>query len=113
MRIKLCYYKDYVERPVEPYSRIAGPDFDLQQGTRTFDNDSLVGFFDINDYLTYNRINFGSSGTSTRIKVRYARASSGGRVEIRLGGPQGQLIGQFVTVNTGGWRRFTTRTMSR
>ena len=111
MRIQLCYYKDYIERPKEPFSQINAVDYDLHAGTRTIYQDSAVGFFDKNDYLTYNRVNFGPSGSSKKIKVRYARGSSGGKIEIRLGGPQGQLIGEFVTVNTGGWNKFSTKTI--
>jgi hypothetical protein len=66
-----------------------------------------VGHFDNNDYLTYNSLNFGPSGTTKSIKIRYAKGNNGGKlVELRLGGPNGELIGEYNPPNTGGWLAF-------
>ena len=98
--------------PREEPLRVKATDYDEQRGTQgvSIGGVSVVGYFDNNDYVTY-KLNFGLSGTYKRIKFHYARRTAGGRIEIRLGGPSGQKIGQFVTKDTGGWGNFITETI--
>merc|ERR1712079_12669 len=48
-------------------------------------------------------LNFGSSGTTSSIRVTYSKHSNGGRIEMRLDGPDGDIIGEFSPSNTGSW----------
>ena len=81
------------------------------QATHYFDSkgicgDDAVGCFDNTDYITYGPVNFGPSGTTKTIKVLFAKANGGGRMEVRLGGSTGTLIGEFKPWNTGGWNNY-------
>ncbi len=58
--------------------------------------------------LTYNSLNFGPSGTTKSVKIRYAKDTIDGQLELRIGGPTGALIGEYSPSNTGDWFNFTT-----
>ncbi len=105
MRVQLCYYAD-----VGPsiYPRVQAVDYDLQKGI--LDNGVQVYQFDGKDYLTYKNLNFGPSGTTKIIQLRYSKGSSnGGSVDFKIDGPEGtNVIGQFTPVGTGGWNKYKT-----
>ena len=81
-------------------------DYDEHQGTKTSGN--TVEYFDNNDCLTYNSLNFGPSGTTKSIQNSYAKGNSGSWMELRIDGPDGCVIGEFVPSNTGGWSNYVT-----
>ena len=57
---------------------------------------STVGYFDNNDYLTYNTLNFGPSGTTKSIQISYAKGHSGSHwMELRIDVSDGRVIGEF------------------
>ena len=85
--------------------RIDAREYSTQSGT-TVGSDFGVGWYDNNDFLTYSNINFGSAGTTTGIRLRYAKNNNGGKVEIRLDGPEGPLLATFTPSRTGGWYTF-------
>jgi hypothetical protein len=92
---------DFSDRE-DVFSRIPASAFSNQSGTRFGGN--TVGWFDAGDYLRYSNINFGPAGTTKNIKLRYAKANTGGKVQIRLGDPNtGTLIARFTPERTGGW----------
>ena len=53
------------------------------------------------DWWTYSNVNFGN-GEAGQIKLRYAKPSGAGRLEIRLGNQDGTVIGNFLPSPTGG-----------
>jgi hypothetical protein len=62
------------------------------------------------DYLEYNNINFGSSG-STQFDARVASGAAGGvsgLVEVVLDNPDNTPVGSFAVANTGGWNTWET-----
>jgi hypothetical protein len=61
---------------------------------------------DKEDHITYSGLNFGSYGDTSSIKITYSKHSNGGRIEIRLDGPDGDVIGEFYPSRTGGWDVF-------
>ncbi|MCM4078029.1 family 43 glycosylhydrolase [Paractinoplanes hotanensis] len=58
------------------------------------------------DYVKVKGVAFGSGATS--FTARVASATSGGRLEVRTGGPTGALAGTCTVPGTGGWQAWTT-----
>ena len=90
------------------FPKVIAIDYDVQSGTDLVNDGAHVGYIDNNDYLTYNSLNFGPSETTKGVQLRYAKNSVGGKLELRIGGPDGTLIGEFSPATTGGWNTFTT-----
>ncbi|MDO5558439.1 MAG: carbohydrate-binding protein [Oscillospiraceae bacterium] len=67
-----------------------------------------VAYIDNGDYIGFKNIDFAPGADS--IDMRLASGSSGGDIEIRLGGPDGQLIGSASVGNTDGWQTYITKT---
>ena len=86
-------------------TRIKANEYSTQSGT-TVGPGGWIGWFDNNNFLTYSNINFGSDGTTTGIRIRYAKKTGGSKVEIRVGGPTGILLATFAPSYTGGWHKF-------
>ena len=93
-------------RSAELYPHILATEFSDQSGLHSTYNQ--ITHFDQNDYATYSRINFGSSGATKSIRVSYSKGNTKGKVEIRLDGPQGEIIATFSPQYTGGWNEFVT-----
>ena len=91
---------------LELFPKVNAIDYDVQSGTQVVNN--VIGWFDNNDYLTYNSLNFGPSGTTKRVQLRYSKGSNGGKIELRIGGPTGTLIGEYSPTNTGNWSVYRT-----
>jgi len=68
----------------------------------TANGGSGMGYIENGDYLTFNKVNFGSGATSFKARVAYGGDSST-TIELRLGGPTGTLIGSLKVASTGGW----------
>merc|ERR1712157_15274 len=84
-------------------------DYDSQMGTRPVDRS--IGHFDNNDYVTYNSLNFGDTGITKSILLRYSKGNpdnKGQTIELRIGGPDGEVIGEFSPSNSGSWTLYTT-----
>mmetsp|Transcript_614 Transcript_614/g.699 ORF Transcript_614/g.699 Transcript_614/m.699 type:complete len:819 (-) Transcript_614:14-2470(-) len=65
--------------------------------------------FDNGDFVTYSNLNFGPSGTTKSMSLEYSkRNSNNGKLELRLDGPEGPLIADFIPRNTGGWGDYVT-----
>lgn len=90
-----------------PYATIQAENYSSQYGTETEQDGTIVTYFDGGDYLNYSGLNFGSPGTTTRILFRYSRNFDiGGVIELRIGGPTGESIGEVSFPDTGGWDIF-------
>jgi len=88
------------------FAEIDADEYNSQSGIRLENDGTTIGYFDNGDYMTYESVNFGPSGTTKSILFNYAKANRNGRMEIRLGGVDGELIGEFVPSNTGGWHTY-------
>ncbi len=98
---------DFAERAVE-FSRIEAYKYSTQKGTQILSG-GVIGYFDNDDFVTYSNINFGDrpSTTTNSILMNYARGvSTEGNIEVRLGGPTGTIIADFLFPSTGGWDNY-------
>lgn len=91
------------------FNQNAASGYSSQSGIQT-ENSSEgglnVGYIDNGDYLAFNSVDFGSG--ANRAEFRVASATSGGAIEIRLGGVNGTLAGTCSVPGTGGWQSWTT-----
>ena len=94
--------------PSELFPKVHGIDNDVQSGAGLVGNGAYIGYFANNDYLTYNSLNFGRSGTTKSVQLRYAKGNYGGKLELRIGGTTGTLIGEYSPAQTFDWIAFTT-----
>ncbi|MEO3876257.1 family 43 glycosylhydrolase [Nonomuraea sp. B12E4] len=69
-----------------------------------------VGWIENGDYVKVKGVAFGSGATS--FSARVASATSGGRIELRLDGVNGTLVGTCTVPGTGGWQTWATVTCS-
>ena len=67
-----------------------------------------VGWIENGDWIKVKGVSFGTGASS--FSARVASASSGGRIELRLGGTGGTLVGTCNVPGTGGWQTWTTVT---
>ena len=65
-----------------------------------------VGWIENGDWIKVKGAAFGTGATS--FTARVASATSGGRIELRLGGTSGTLVGTCTVAGTGGWQTWTT-----
>ncbi|MEM1097051.1 MAG: carbohydrate-binding protein, partial [Bacteroidota bacterium] len=68
-----------------------------------------VGFIDHGEYLMFEPINLTGIGF---ISFRVASNNTGGQIEVRLDGVDGELVGTVHVPHTGGWQTWTDRTIS-
>ena len=88
------------------YAEVDGDEYSSQNGIQLGNNGETIGHFDNGDHVTYESLNFGPYGTTKSILLSYAKGNRNGRLEIRLGGLEGELIGEFLPTNTGGWGEY-------
>lgn len=69
-----------------------------------------VGWFDDGDWMRYGRVDFQSGAASVTFSV--AKQSVGGTVEMRIGSPDGRLIGRLIPENTGGWASYEMQSVN-
>ncbi|GAA4263303.1 family 43 glycosylhydrolase [Dactylosporangium darangshiense] len=67
-----------------------------------------VGWIENNDYIKVKGVGFGAGAASFSAHV--ASATTGGRIELRLDGANGSLVGTCTVAGTGGWQTWTTVT---
>ncbi|WP_435207599.1 family 43 glycosylhydrolase [Micromonospora sp. bgisy143] len=65
-----------------------------------------VGWIENGDYVKVKGVGFGTGATS--FSARVASATSGGTIELRLGGPTGTRVGSCAVPGTGGWQTWQT-----
>jgi hypothetical protein len=73
---------------------------------------TVVGYFDQNDWMCYNNIDFGTGVSQLSASVSVDPSYAGKQFELRLDSTTGTLIGTFTISNTGGWNNYTTQTCS-
>jgi hypothetical protein len=98
--------------PDELFRTVNALEYNDAKGVRKSSLGDWVAGFDNTDYVTYNNLNFGPAGTTTSIRISYAKDSSGGRILLKLGGPDGTQIADFEPASTGGWSKFAEAEVS-
>ena len=92
------------------FPSVIASDFSEQKGIRAFDGG--FGHFDNGDYIKYDKLDYGPSGTTKSMTFEYAKSNIGGHMEVRLGDENGILIGEFKPTRTGSWETYVTEYMN-
>lgn len=94
---------------LNPYVRVEGETFNAQRGVET-EPCSAGGMnltdLDHGDWVKVAGVDFGGKGAK-KFSARVASAEQGGSIELRLGSPDGKLVGTCKISNTGGWQEWT------
>ena len=98
----------------ELFAHVNAGDYSEQSGTYYQNVRGPIGWFDSGDYLQYNRLDFGPPGTTNSILISYAKSHFNGnsKLELRLNGVDGLLIGEFVPPSTGSWSTYELATIN-
>ncbi|GAA3934501.1 hypothetical protein Aau02nite_24950 [Amorphoplanes auranticolor] len=95
--------------PVDPFVRQEAETIAWASGVETepsSEGGMNVANIENRDHIKVKGVAFGSGATS--FTARVASATSGGRIEVRLGSPTGTLAGTCTAPGTGGWQSWTT-----
>jgi hypothetical protein len=89
----------------DPLPTIAASEFGDSKNMRLNLADmSMITHFGYNgDYVTYDKINFGAEGTTKGMKLTYSKHNNGGKLVVRVGGPDGTVLAAFNPAHTSGW----------
>jgi len=85
--------------------RISAAEFASQKGVQKADcseGGQCIGWIEPGDWVRYEDVNFGQE--TENIEIRAASVTQGGIVEVRLDGPDGELLGKCTVPHTGGWQ---------
>jgi hypothetical protein len=96
---------------LSPYNRQEAETIAWESGVETepsSEGGMNVGWIENGDYIKVKGVAFGPGAVS--FIARVASASSGGRIEVRLGGTGGTLVGTCTVAGTGGWQTWATVT---
>lgn len=97
---------------LNPFARVEGETFQAQRGVETEPcNEGGMNLADLHDgdWVKVAGVDFGAPGAK-RFLGRVSSAGEGGKIELRLGHPDGKLIGTCQVENTGGWQTWKTAT---
>jgi hypothetical protein len=81
---------------------------DIKQGVLT--EKESIGSADYDDYVAFHGLDFDPGYTRFVTRMAVPSSYAGQTVEVRLGSPSGTLIGQLLTIGTGGWTTFAEQT---
>jgi beta-xylosidase len=96
---------------LNPYTRQEAETIAWESGVETepsSEGGMNVGWIENADYVKVKGAAFGAGAPS--FTARVASATSGGRIELRLGGANGTLVGTCGVPGTGGWQTWTSVT---
>ena len=98
----------------ELFVHVNAGDYSEQSGTYYRDVRGPIGWFDDGDYLEYSRLDFGLPGTTQSILISYAKSNfnSNAKMEVRIDGIEGKVIGKFVPPSTGSWSTYELGTIN-
>lgn len=104
------YTKDGVKQlgHVNPFKRVEGETFAAQKGIETdasSEGGMALSSIEDGDWVTIKGVDFGKVGAK-RFAAKVASETQGGQIEIRLGGPEGDLMGTCEVPGTGGWQEW-------
>lgn len=69
-----------------------------------------MAYIENSDYIRFKGINFARDAESLNFRV--AANSGGSSIEVRLGSPEGKLVGSMEITGTGGWQNWSTQKCS-
>ena len=95
----------------ELYAEVEADEYSVQKGTYMTGGGKHVGYFGTDDFVTYESLNFGPSGTTKSMTFEYASYGHGS-MEVRIGDENGILIGEFKPTRTGSWETYVTEYMN-
>jgi arabinoxylan arabinofuranohydrolase len=104
--------KEGVQKSVanlDPFKRVEAETIAWSEGLKTSGSSQsgvYVSKIENDDYLIVRSVDFGKGAKAFEASV--ASASVGGKIEIRLGSPDGELLGTVDVKNTGGWQNWKT-----
>lgn len=78
-------------------------DYDQKSGTQKEGN--TLAFIEDGDYVIYKNVEFGDQEVN-KIKVKAASETKGGKIELRLDAPDGELKGTVDINGTSGWNNW-------
>lgn len=94
---------------LNPFKRVEAETIAWSEGLKTA-GDSKSGLYvtkiEHGDYLKVRSVDLGKG--AKKIEAGVASNGKGGRIEIRLGTPDGELLGTLEVKNSGGWQNWTT-----
>lgn len=94
---------------LDPYQKTEAETIAWSKGLKTA-SDSITGIYVSNiengDYIKVRSVHFGNG--ARKFKACVASASKGGRIEIRIDGVDGRLLGVCKVKSTGGWNNWTS-----
>ena len=96
---------------LDPYARQEAETIAWSSGVeteRSAGGGMNVGYLDNGDHIKVKGVAFGAGATA--FSARVASATSGGRIEVRLGSLTGPVAGTCTVPGTGGWQAWTTVT---
>jgi arabinoxylan arabinofuranohydrolase len=96
---------------LNPFERVEAETIAWCEGLKTKgDNQTGMYVSQINngDFIKVRSVDFGKG--AHKVQVGVASASKGGKIEIRLGNPDGELLGSIDVKNTSGWQNWATIT---
>nr|MBD3623354.1 family 43 glycosylhydrolase [Sunxiuqinia sp.] len=106
--------KDGVKESISnlsPFQKVEAETIAWSEGVKTM-SDSKTGIYvsniDHGDYIKVRSVDFGKGAKAFVASV--ASALKGGKIELRLNNPDGELLGTLEVKNTGGWQNWTTQT---
>ncbi len=94
---------------LDPYVRQEAETIAFSSGVETeaaSEGGRNVSFIDNGDWIKVKGVGFGTGASS--FTARVASATSGGRIELRLGSATGTLVGTCTVPGTGGWQTWTS-----
>jgi hypothetical protein len=95
---------------VNATSVIQAESFSATRGAQRVGNG--VGQFDNGDWVEYKGLNFGSGVSTFQAAIAVTAPYANQKIQLRLDGPTGQLIGTLVPRSTGGWFTYTLQSTS-
>ena len=104
--------KEWVTKSVgslNPFKRVEAETIAWSEGLKTA-GDSKTGVYvtkiENGDYLMVRSVDLGKG--AKKIEAGVASNAKGGRIEIRLGSPDGELLGSLEVKNSGSWQNWIT-----
>lgn len=92
-------------------SQIDADSYSVQSGVQLEDcseGGKDVAYIENGDYIGFKNVDFENGASS--IDFRVASAGNGGKITVKLGGPDGKTIGECTVTNTSGWQTYVTKT---
>jgi arabinoxylan arabinofuranohydrolase len=95
---------------LDPFVRVEAETFNAQRGVETAPiagGGMHLSDLQDGDWVRLVGVDFGSDGPEKFTARVAANAGTGGTIEIRLGSPEGTLVGTCPVPETGGWQQWT------